>query len=56
MAAILQTKFALMKIVAFGFKFHWKLFPTVQNASTGSNNGLAPNRRQAIIWTHDGVV
>ena len=25
-----------------------------QNASIGSDNGLAPIRRQAIIWTNDG--
>ena len=27
-----------------------------QFASIGSDNGLAPNRRQAIIWTNDGLV
>ena len=26
---------------------------TLQHASNGSDNGLAPNRRQAIIWTND---
>ena len=26
------------------------------NPVLGSDNGLAPNRRQAIIWTNDGVV
>ena len=25
-----------------------------QHSSIGSVNGLAPNRRQAIIWTNDG--
>ena len=25
-----------------------------QNSSNGSDNGLAPARRQAIIWTNDG--
>ena len=25
-----------------------------QYSSIGSDNGLAPARRQAIIWTHDG--
>ena len=25
-------------------------------ASIGSDNGLVPNRRQAIIWTNDGLV
>ena len=28
----------------------------VCNASIGSDNGLAPNRRQAIIWTNNGIV
>ena len=23
---------------------------------TGSDNGLSPDRRQAIIWTNDGLV
>ena len=27
-----------------------------QQVSTGSGNGLAPNRRQAIIWTNDDTV
>ena len=26
------------------------------SAGIGSDNGLAPNRRQAIIWTNDGLV
>ena len=26
------------------------------NIGIGSDNGLAPARRQAIIWTNDGVV
>ena len=40
-----------MKIVAFGSKFHQNLFQRVQSAitSVGSDNGLAPTRRQAII-------
>ena len=25
-----------------------------KNSSIGSDNGLAPSRRQAIIWTNDG--
>ena len=28
----------------------------LQDAIIGSGNGLAPNRRQAIIWTHDDLV
>ena len=27
---------------------------SIDNISTGSDNGLAPTRRQAIIWTNDG--
>ena len=28
----------------------------LQYVIIGSDNGLAPNRRQAIIWTNDGLV
>ena len=28
--------------------------PIEQYISNGSNNGLAPTRRQAILWTNDG--
>ena len=28
--------------------------PNLQYSSLGSDNGLAPSRRQAIIWTNDG--
>ena len=40
------------------FEFHWHLFPTtqLQQASIGSDNGLAPDRRQAIIWTNDNII
>ena len=31
-----------------------KFVPKVQINSIGSDNGLAPTRRQAIIWTNDG--
>ena len=27
-----------------------------QWSNIGSDNGLAPNRRQAIIWTNDGLI
>ena len=36
----------------FRFKFYWNLFLRVQYVSVGSSNGLAPNRRQAVIWTN----
>ena len=39
-------------------KFHWNISLMVfwQWSIICSDNGLAPNRRQAIIWTSDGVV
>ena len=42
-----------MKMIELRFKFHWALFPSVQltKASIGSDYGLAPNKRQAIILT-----
>ena len=47
MAAISQTicskAFLWMKMYEYRLKFHWSLFP---------DNGLAPTRRQAIIWTN----
>ena len=36
-------------MVAFWSNFH-------SNANIGSDNGLAPNRRHAIIWTNDSLV
>ena len=39
--------------IRFRVKFHWNFFPRVQFSRIGSNNGLAPNRQQAIIWTND---
>ena len=58
MAAISQTifsdTFSWMKCFVCWFKFHWSLFLRVQLTitSNGLDNGLAPNRRQAIIWTN----
>ena len=60
MAAISQTTFSnafsSMKMIEFRLKFQWSLFPRVQltYSSIGSDIGLAPSRRQAIIWTNDG--
>ena len=47
-----------MKIFIFWFIFHWNLFLRVklQCASIGSDDGLALNRWQAIIWTNEGIV
>ena len=61
-AAISQTPlsspFHWMKIFEFGLKFHWSLFLRVQieTLQIGSDNGLAPSRRQAIIWTNVAIV
>ena len=58
MAAFSQTifsdAFSWMKSFVFWLKFHWSLFLRVQltNPSIGLDNGLAPKRRQAIIWTN----
>ena len=27
-----------------------------ENANIGSDNGLSPNRRQAIVWTNAGIL
>ena len=42
-----------MKVFEFLFKFRWSLLLRV---IIGSDNGLAPARRQAIIWTNDGSI
>ena len=58
MAAISQTVFSVafswMKHFVFWLKFQWSLFLRVQLAVTQHwlDNGLAPNRRQAIIWSN----
>ena len=55
MVAILQTTFSnafsWMKICEF-----LKFVPMGPINSIGSENGLAPTRRQAIIWTNDGYI
>ena len=43
-----------MKMFEFWLKSHWSLFLRVQYSIIGSDNGLAPSRRQDIIWTNDG--
>ena len=61
MAAVFQTfwnAFSWMKMYKFQSRFHWNSLRFVRNwqyTSIGSDNGLAPSRRQAIIWTSDGL-
>ena len=47
-----------MKKYEYRWKFYWNLFPKYnysnsQYSNIGSDNDLAPTRRQAIIWTTD---
>ena len=51
---IFSDAFSWMKRFVFWLKLYWSLFLRVQltKSSIGSNNGLASNRRQAIIWTN----
>ena len=64
LSAKLQTissdAFLWMKSFLFWLKFHRSLFLRVQLTITqhwfGWDNGLAPNRRQAIIWTNAGLI
>ena len=54
MAAILQTicsnEFSWINIFEFQIKCHWNMFFEIsQYGSIGSDNGLSPSRRQAII-------
>ena len=58
MAAISQTTFSNTFFVNKNFVF-WLIFhlscpegSSYQYVSIGSDNGLATNRRQAIIWTN----
>ena len=34
---------------------NWRLYASINKTSIGSDNGLAPNRRQTIIWTVAGL-
>ena len=59
-AAISQTtlsnSFSWMKMLEFRLKFLeiCSIGSNLQYSTIGSDNGLAPSRRQAIIWTNDG--
>ena len=56
--AILQMTFSnafiLEEKVWFPFKISLWFVPKRPNSNIGSDNGLAPSRRQVIIWTNDG--
>ena len=47
-----------MKIYEFRLRFHWVCSwgSNQQYSNIGSDNGLAPTRRQAIVWTNDGLI
>ena len=53
----LSIFFFLMTIFAFPFNFQWSVLIRSNwwLISIGLDNGLLPNRRQAIIWTNDGI-
>ena len=61
MVTILQMKFwnAFSQMKMFYFDWNWiEIRSWLYNqkfTNIGSDNGLAPNRRQAIIWTNDGL-
>ena len=61
MAAILRMifsdAFSWMKNFVYWLKFHWRFFLMVwQEPGIGLDNGLAPNRRQVIIWTNSDPI
>ena len=55
---IFSDAFSWMKSLVFWLKFHWSLFLSVQltTPGIGLDNGLAPNRRQAIIWSNADMI
>ena len=50
------VEWIFLKMYGFRSGFHWSLFLGVhwQYSSIGSDNGLTPARRQAIVWTNNG--
>ena len=66
----LSIAFSWLKMLEFRLNFHWSLFLRVQLTHwgwvthicvskliiTGSDNGLSPGRRQAIMWTNAGIL
>ena len=49
-----RRHFQMNENVSIAIQISLKFVPTDQYSSIGSDNGLAPSRRQAIIWTNDG--
>ena len=37
------------------FYAEWRIYASVKHTNIGSDNGLSPGQRQAIIWTNDGI-
>ena len=62
MAAISQATFSnafcSVKMYGFWLRFLWSLFLSFELTISQhcSDNGMTPTRRQAIIWTNDGIV
>ena len=53
-----SSAFSWMTMLEFRLEFHWicSLGSNLQYFSIGSDNGLAPTRRRAIIWTNDDLI
>ena len=34
----------------------WRIYASVRLTNIGSDNGLSPGRRQAIVWTNAGIL
>ena len=49
---IFSNTFSWIKIFEFRLKFHFRVQLTI---TMGLDNGLAPNRQQAIIWSNGGL-
>ena len=52
----ISNAFSWMKMIEFRFDFYWVQGSRLQWAGIASGNGLAPIRRQAIIWTNADTV
>ena len=56
---IFSNAFSWMKTFEIQIIFLWNVFLKVYNwqyVIIGSDNGLASNKQQAIVWTNDGLV